>query len=65
TRLLDVLFIPESWLSSQDVTLGLFAFFGVSNWILQHGQETYFTPRVDYNPYLHTWSLGVEEQFYL
>ena len=65
TRLLDVVFIPESWLSSQDVTLGLFAFFGVSNWILQHGQETYFTPRVDYNPYLHTWSLVVEDQFYL
>jgi len=65
TTLLDVLFIPESWLSSQDVTLGLSAFFGFSNWVLQKGQETYFTPRVDYNPYLHTWSLGVEEQFYL
>ncbi|MEY4685038.1 MAG: hypothetical protein RLZ25_1497, partial [Pseudomonadota bacterium] len=65
TTLLDVLFIPESWLSSLDVTLGLSAFFGLSNWVLQKGQETYFTPRVDFNPYLHTWSLGVEEQFYL
>ena len=62
---LDVLFMPESWLSSQDVTLGLSAFFGISNWFLQKGQESYFTPRVDFNPYLHTWSLGVEEQFYL
>ncbi|MEY4685430.1 MAG: hypothetical protein RLZ25_1889 [Pseudomonadota bacterium] len=65
TSLLDVLFIPVSWLSDRDETLGLAAFFGISNWVLQQGQETYFTPRVDYNPYLHTWSLGVEEQFYL
>jgi peptidoglycan/LPS O-acetylase OafA/YrhL len=65
TILLDVLFIPVSWLSNQNVTLGLSAFFGVSNWVLQKGQETYFTPRLDYDPYLHTWSLGVEEQFYL
>ena len=43
TTLLDVFFMPESWLSSQDVTLGLSAFFGVSNWVLQRGQETYFT----------------------
>jgi peptidoglycan/LPS O-acetylase OafA/YrhL len=25
----------------------------------------YFTPRAEGNPFLHTWSLGVEEQFYL
>ena len=63
--LLDVLFMPVSWLSNQDESLGLAAFFGLSNWLLQEGQETYFTPRLDYNPFLHTWSLGVEEQFYL
>jgi hypothetical protein len=27
--------------------------------------DTYFAPRVEFNPYVHTWSLGVEEQFYL
>lgn len=65
TTLLDVFFIPVSWLSLQDETLALAAFGGFSNWVLQQGEETYFTPRVEFNPYLHTWSLGVEEQFYL
>ena len=65
TTLLDVLFMPVSWLSDQSEGLGISAYFGLSNWILQKGQETYFTPRLDYNPYLHTWSLGVEEQFYV
>jgi hypothetical protein len=28
-------------------------------------QSSYFSPSVDYLPLIHTWSLGVEEQFYL
>ena len=61
--LLDVLFMPASWLSNQDEALGLAAFLGVSNSILQKGREIYFAQSLDYNPYLHTWLLGVEEQF--
>ena len=28
-------------------------------------RDNYFAPRVEFNPYTHTWSLGVEEQFYV
>ncbi len=37
----------------------------VSNVFFDHGASNYFSPRVAGNPLLHTWSLGVEEQFYL
>ena len=46
---------------------GLTSLFYVSNWNLAHGTQGYFaalassTPR----PLLHTWSLAIEEQFYL
>jgi peptidoglycan/LPS O-acetylase OafA/YrhL len=42
-----------------------YAFFGLSNWVLQNNTDFYFAPRAEFNPYTHTWSLGVEEQFYL
>ena len=44
---------------------GLTALFGVSNLYLYRQGSTYFGLNDDYNPFLHTWSLGVEEQFYL
>jgi len=40
------------------------ALFGWSNNYLM-GQIDYFNPDADLNPFLHTWSLGVEQQFYL
>ncbi|AFY29282.1 acyltransferase family protein [Cyanobium gracile] len=40
------------------------ALFGWSNNHLM-GQIDYFNPDADLNPFLHTWSLGVEQQFYL
>lgn len=37
----------------------------VSNiWFLRHSAD-YFAPELEANPLLHTWSLAVEEQFYL
>jgi hypothetical protein len=33
--------------------------------VLATTDNDYFSPRVDYNPFTHTWSLAVEEQFYL
>jgi peptidoglycan/LPS O-acetylase OafA/YrhL len=37
----------------------------VSNIFFDHASSDYFAPSVQRNPLLHTWSLGVEEQFYL
>ena len=65
TTLASALFIPAAWLSNANEMTGSYAFFGLSNWFLAHHRESYFSPTVDFNPYTHTWSLGVEEQFYL
>src|ERR1700733_9494061 len=37
----------------------------VSNVFFDRSASDYFAPQVEGNPLLHTWSLGVEEQFYL
>ena len=37
----------------------------VSNIYFDRNASDYFAPAVEVNPLLHTWSLGVEEQFYL
>jgi len=65
TALLSALFIPESWLSETSGKTGRMAFVGLSNWVLAATGNDYFSPRSEFNPYTHTWSLGVEEQFYL
>jgi hypothetical protein len=36
----------------------------VSNWYLWWSGGSYFGPGDEQNPFLHTWSLGIEEQFY-
>jgi peptidoglycan/LPS O-acetylase OafA/YrhL len=60
-----VLFIPDSWLSSSIPTTGLWAFVGAANMALINTSDGYFAPRAEFNPFTQTWSLGVEEQFYL
>lgn len=61
-----MLWIPPAWLSSLNPGTGIAASLGVSNIALsQMGGESYFATREQFNPFLHTWSLGVEEQFYL
>ena len=65
TALLCVLFVPPAWLNEGSAKTGLFAMFGLANFELARSGNDYFSPRVDFNPYTHTWSLGVEEQFYL
>ena len=65
TSLASTLFIPRAWLSSNNDLTGLFAFVGLSNFHLAANRQDYFSPSTDFNPYTHTWSLGVEEQFYL
>jgi len=59
-----VLLVPAAWLSQTIARTGRAAFFGLSNFVLA-GSDPYFSPRAEFNPFTHTWSLGVEEQFYL
>lgn len=62
---LSAMLLPQIWLSEQNNRTGMAAFLGVSNFVLASDNNAYFSPSADLNPYLHTWSLGVEEQFYL
>lgn len=62
---LSAMFMPQYWLSELINRTGLAAFFGLSNVVLAWNTDTYFSPSAELNPYLHTWSLGVEEQFYV
>jgi peptidoglycan/LPS O-acetylase OafA/YrhL len=44
---------------------GISSVFGISNIYLFIKSTDYFSQSVELNPFIHTWSLGVEEQFYL
>jgi len=44
---------------------GLAALLGCSNHYLYHLSTDYFAQAPEQNPFTHTWSLGVEEQFYI
>lgn len=65
TFIVSALFIPQAWLSLANQQTGLFAFLGLSNFILSANTGNYFSPVAEFNPFTHTWSLAVEEQFYL
>ena len=65
TTVLTALFVPTSFLSVANQKTGLSAFFGFSNFLLANGGRDYFGTLTEFNPYTHTWSLAVEEQFYL
>ena len=45
--------------------LGIRSLFGLANIALFRGSSDYFSESSLLNPYTHTWSLGVEEQFYI
>jgi peptidoglycan/LPS O-acetylase OafA/YrhL len=62
TMTVSALFIPASWLSSTNGETGLAAFLGYSNYTLAGHANGYFSPRVEFNPFLHTWSLAVGGQ---
>jgi peptidoglycan/LPS O-acetylase OafA/YrhL len=49
----------------QMLGVGWRSLFGFSNLILHRLAVDYFRPAAELNPFTHTWTLGVEEQFYL
>src|SRR5205823_13497824 len=59
-----VVFVPQGYLSDRIGRTAVSAFFGFSNFRLAYGTD-YFFPLAEFNPFTHTWSLAVEEQFYV
>ena len=47
------------------IQTGLAALFGFANIMLFFFELDYFSPSSIFNAFTHTWSLGVEEQFYV
>ena len=47
------------------IETGLASLFGFSNLYLLKASTDYFAPSTELNVFVHTWSLGVEQQFYL
>lgn len=47
------------------IETGLAALFGFANVVLFFFELDYFSPSSVFNAFTHTWSLGVEEQFYV
>jgi peptidoglycan/LPS O-acetylase OafA/YrhL len=62
TSVLISLFNPEPDVA---LDLGWRSLFGISNIFLFRSATDYFAEATELNPFTHTWSLGVEEQFYL
>ena len=65
TAVLSAVFVSPVGIQAQSAVTGLAAVFWMSNFSLWYFSSDYFSPHVQMNPYLHTWSLGVEEQFYI
>ena len=62
TSILICLFNPDPKLALRS---GITSLFGLSNLYLFKQSTDYFAQSTELNPFTHTWSLGVEEQFYL
>ena len=64
-----VMLVSKAWLPSWRLTGirddALAALFYVANWRFVASGQSYFTQGVGPSPLRHTWSLGVEEQFYV
>ena len=56
------LFIPTA---GSSIKVGISSLFGISNIYLLSTKSQYFNDISKLNAFLHTWSLGIEEQFYL
>ena len=54
-----------NWEPKVSLVTGALSLLGLSNIYLFNQAEDYFAAATAYNHFTHTWSLGVEEQFYL
>ncbi|TGM44668.1 acyltransferase [Leptospira biflexa] len=55
----------ESHHTTMSIETGLFSLIGMGNLFLANMATDYFSTTAELNAFTHTWSLGVEEQFYL
>jgi len=58
-----LVFVPNLFLDMGNSVA--FAALSVSNWLFLKESSHYFNTPAEYKPLLHTWSLAVEEQFYI
>lgn len=65
TVILSGILIPPVERQMSTAITGIAAMFGVANFAISYGTGNYFAAPTSANPLLHTWSLSVEEQFYL
>ena len=49
----------------QSIFTGISSLFGLSNILLFRNATDYFSNSTELNPFTQTWSLGIEEQFYI
>jgi len=64
TLITSLLFCLVNQKPNLSLKTGISALFGLSNLYLLHVSADYFAPSIKLNAFTHTWSLGVEEQFY-
>lgn len=62
TGVVTLAFIPTP---NESINTGIFGLIGASNLYLWKISSDYFSGNSELNTFLQTWSLGVEEQFYL
>ncbi len=65
TTAATVLLVPLAPFTEGHRPIAWAAHLGLSNWALLRESFGYFSASAELNPYTHTWSLGVEEQFYV
>ncbi len=64
SSLLYVMMTPLQWSSEGIRATAQSSLYAWSNVVLSRVNGDYFAPSAELNPFLHTWSLGIEEQFY-